>query len=1045
MSPGIDLAELARRLAKRTNVAEANLQSDVRTLLLYGGLNLGERDLTVELEVQAGGGRRIDIEIGLTVIETKRDLRSGGVREEAEKQLASYVRQRQKQLGQRYVGVLTDGADWRLYHLGPDDALREVSRFELSGTSPNAEALCVWLEGALATLEAIKPTPREIERRLGAGSSAHELDYAELASLYQLHRDHPTVRLKRELWARLLRTAFGTSFEDDDRLFVEHSLLVATAEIIAHAVVGLDPRNLQPASVLSGQQFAAAGISGVVEEDFFDWPVEIPGGELFVRARARRLMRFAWGAVEHDVMKVLYESVISADQRHRLGEYYTPDWLAEHMVSEVVDDPLHQRVLDPSCGSGTFLFHAVRHYTAAAEDAGASSSEAIVGATRQVMGIDVHPLAVTFARVTYLLAIGLERLQAQGRPNFHVPVYLGDSLQWRTPQTNLWTKEGLTIAVNDEVELWASSLHFPDRLLDDAGQFDRLVEELADRAANRESGSPPPSLAATFTRFGIHADDSQTLEDTFKTMCRLHDEGRDHVWGYYVRNLARPTWLSRQENRVDRLVGNPPWLAYRFMTAEMQESFRQMSEERGLWAGASVATHQDLSGLFVVRAIELYLKPGSRFGFVMPLATLSRRQFAGFRAGRYATSSGEVAVAFDTPWDLHKVKPNLFRVPPSVILGQRAKEPKPLSEETENWSGRLPARNVSWSVAEEELTRAHAGVRIAKDAPSSLYHSRFTQGATFVPRLLQVVEEEPASPLGVAAGRRAIRSRRSANEKKPWKGLPDQRGSVETEFVRPMHLGETLLPFRLLDPLLAVVTWNGSKLLDGSDPGIDLYPGLAEWWRGAEAVWDANKGSSSLTLLERVDFRRGLTMQFPIAPHRVLYTKGGQYLAAARIEETRAVIDHKLYWATVASEEEGLYLCAVLNSPELTRLVAPLQSRGEHNPRDFDKQVWRLPIPLFNEGDEIHQRLVRLARSAEDLSAAVEVDDVKTFQVQRRMIREALEQSEIAAEMDALVRSLIEPRLEADVRLRSLTSWDVELSPEDLERLRKPPCYVEDS
>jgi type I restriction-modification system DNA methylase subunit len=66
---------------------------------------------------------------------------------------------------------------------------------------------------------------------------------------------------------------------------------------------------------------------------------------------------------------VLYESVIAAEQRHKLGEYYTPDWLAERMVAEVVDAPLEQRVLDPSCGSGTFLFHSVRHYLKAAEAA----------------------------------------------------------------------------------------------------------------------------------------------------------------------------------------------------------------------------------------------------------------------------------------------------------------------------------------------------------------------------------------------------------------------------------------------------------------------------------------------------------------------------------------------------------------------------------------------------------------------------------------------------------------------------------------------------
>jgi len=48
-------------------------------------------------------------------------------------------------------------------------------------------------------------------------------------------------------------------------------------------------------------------------------------------------------------------------------------------------------------------------------------------------------------------------------------------------------------------------------------------------------------------------------------MCRLHDEGRDYIWGYYVRNLAHLVWLARSENRVDILSGNPPWLAYLHM------------------------------------------------------------------------------------------------------------------------------------------------------------------------------------------------------------------------------------------------------------------------------------------------------------------------------------------------------------------------------------------------------------------------------------------------------------------------------------------------
>ena len=127
---------------------------------------------------------------------------------------------------------------------------------------------------------------------------------------------------------------------------------------------------MQPATLLTGQHFALAQIYGVVEEDFFDWVLEVPGGASFVRTMARRVARFDWTNVEHDVLKVLYESVIGAETRKRLGEYYTPDWLAEQVVAKAVTDPLDQRVLDPACGSGTFLFHAVRRYLTAAEEAG---------------------------------------------------------------------------------------------------------------------------------------------------------------------------------------------------------------------------------------------------------------------------------------------------------------------------------------------------------------------------------------------------------------------------------------------------------------------------------------------------------------------------------------------------------------------------------------------------------------------------------------------------------------------------------------------------
>lgn len=587
-----------------------------------------------------------------------------------------------------------------------------------------------------------------------------------------------------------------------------------------------------------------------------------------------------------------------------------------------------------------------------------------------------------------------------------VPVYLGDSVQWGQEET-LLSAEALTVPTSDGAQLFADELRFPDRLLQDAGQFDRLVSDLADKAAHRRPGSAVPSLKATFRLFAVHPDDQPMLTQTFTTMCRLYDEGRNHIWGYYVRNLARPIWLSHPANRVYVLVGNPPWLAYRFMPSSMQATFRQMARERRLWAGGGSAPANDLSALFIERSIELYLQVGGQFGFVMPLATLTRRTYAGFRSGRYPVQSEPVTVAFDRPWDLHGVKPAFFPVPACVVFGSRSSsDVVPLEEAPESWSGRLPSTNASLAVAAEILTHVVPGPEDSVNERSS-YADRFSEGATMVPRVLVIVERQPAPVLGAGAGRIAIRSDRSPKEKAPWKALGSLAKTVEIEFVRPLLIGETLLPFRLRDPLLAVVPWDGHKLLAGSDERMDYYPGLASWWREAEGIWKAHRSTRRMELLDRLNFRHGLDQQFPIPQHRVVYSASGMYLAAAYVDDQRAVVEHKLYWGAAASAEEARYIVGFLNSETITQRVRPLQGRGQHNPRDFDKYVWRTAIPLYDPSNEEHQALSQLAAEAEDLVANLELASGISFEALRRRARQAVAASAVGRGIESLVTDIL--------------------------------------
>jgi SAM-dependent methyltransferase len=992
-------ALMARLVGKASAMrSEATIQSDVRMLLLDPELSLGEGDLLdVQLETQVGNRRRIDVEVGCTVIEVKKNLNSPTALVAARAQLADYVVARTQELGQRYVGVLTDGRLWIAFN-EVEGQLHEATRH--TATDGQSSALLSWLDGVLATRQGVLPRPIEIAERLGADSSSHALDYATLSALYAASGALPTVALKRELWANLLRSALGTQFTNSDELFLEHTLLVNSAEIIAHLVLGLDATQLTPATLLSGDQFNLAGIHGVVDRDFFDWVLEVPGGDGFISALARRLSRFDWSHVEHDVLKALYESVISPETRKALGEYYTPDWLASRIVDEVVTDPLNQRVLDPACGSGTFIFYAVRRYFAAAEGDGRSLAEAMHQVSSRVIGIDLHPVAVALARVTYLLALGRERLNAPERGALSVPIYLGDSLGWDQHEDLLSVGE-LVIPTEVGDQLLSGELRFPDHLLADSARFDDLVSALVNESG-RAAGKATNRLSeGAIRRLAVEPSDLPDLNANFARLKQLHEANRNHIWSYYIRNIARPTWLARNENRVDILIGNPPWLSFRHMSPSMKKTFKRLAQDRGFWHDETTATHQDLAGLFVARTVERYLRDSGRLAFVVPNSVIDRDYWTGFRAGKFQSC----CVNFEPSWDLRRIRPHLFPRGSAVIFGRRTNISGTMPKTAEIWSGQAPKRG-SWTDTAARLHHSMGELTLSSnDLQRSPYSSRFSQGANLVPRMMFRVESAASTALGAQSGRRSVKSKRSASEKAPWKALPDVTGTVESEFIWPTILGEQIVPFRVLAPEEFVLPLTGAgELLSGDHPRIDAYPGMATWTRSVETSWNQTKGGN-FTLSDQINHMKKLTQQFPIPTTRVVYAASGMHVSAAILADARAVVEHGAYWAAVSSQDEAAFLIGILNTPSLTELVRPLMSYGKDE-RHIDKHVWKLPIPAYDPNDASHQRIRELAQELIKEIAGFKFRSTN-FVTIRRDLRDHLSLSSAGKELDQVVIGIL--------------------------------------
>ena len=1020
------IQSLITRLASpdATGRTEADIQSDIKTLLTTGDFDLD----TPRLEEQIGDGsrRRIDIATGATVIEVKKRLTNDTADADYINQLAGYVTTRMSQDGSRYNGILTDGKTWWLFEQSPaDGSFIRRSTFELASGAAGI-GLVEWLQAVLATRSNIRPTHANIESLLGASSPAYGQDVAYLLDLYGQVRTNPTVGLKRDLWARLLRSALGTGFDaDNDKLFIDHTLLVVEASVIGHAVMGLPLDDLvqHPERLLSGDEFRQAGIYNVIESGFFDWILFAEGGQQYLARTVKRIQMFDWSDIDHDALKILYESVINADVRKGMGEYYTPDWLAEGVTAKALDKPLEQSALDPACGSGTFLFQAIRKIITAAEAAGWDSPRIVEHIQNHVFGLDTHPVSVLLARVTYLLALG-EHLHDRG--DVWVPVHLGDSMQWYQPgdhEENVFTisTEGVDLADVQHATLFsiARTLAFPLNSLGDTDTFDQLVTAMTDRAKEHtDPTAPRPEVDSVLKRFGItpNTEDYTLLAETFATLCDLNAEGRDSIWGFYIRNQVRPLWLSMPGRRVDVLIGNPPWVAYRFMTPDLQEKYRAFANRYNLWHGGEVATQQDLVGLFITRSVAKYLNDGGTFGFVTPLAVLSRKAYEGFRVGRWGTYlRGE----FTETWDLDQVRPRgFFPVPSAVVFGTRHTFYNPTKIDEEPACGFPPTKKVlsglrvrnDWPATYEALTITEAkNIELGADAGDrSPYNEVVVNGATIFPRMLFFVEEQTqvTSRLGRTQGTTTVESYRTSLEKEPWKSQPSWSATLPSRYVFDVHLGSTLVPFGLLEPWRAVLPIDRQQLMDEHQIN-NADNSVRDWWRDVSQRWEDNKTKQSkLSLMENLDYQRKLSKQLNAVKHRVVYSKSGNSLAAARVTQPSVIIDHKLYWMPASGEDEARYLTSIINAPVTTELVAVYQSRGLFGGRDFDKNVWRLPIPKFDPTDPLHMRLVNLAAEAEEVATEVDAGTYG-FQKHRRLVRDALAKAGITEPLNAAVKTLL--------------------------------------
>ena len=1009
--------------ARRAN-SEAALGHHFLTFIqdTFDTLNSGEADDLLpflEEHVATEGAAvavrgRIDARLGNVIVEFKTSLDK--FQSDAEGQLREYITAVWNEQGrdQDYYLVASDGIDCIVYTatLDEDETLRPdnidlepVDEIQL--VEDDAERVYRKLDQYLLFTDDITPTAENFVSDFAPGTPLYREGIELLREEWGNAREDGAEVLFDE-WRRYLEIVHGEQEHHSEELFLRHTYLSVLAKLMAYVQYsgGTLPDD-KVREVITGETFSQWGIHNFIEEDFFAWISRPAADDADMRVTQHLLSRlrdYDLSTIEEDVLKELYQNLVTQQERHNLGEYYTPDWLVGSVVEDQLEDEVDASVLDPACGSGTFLFKAIQYKRNHLDLEGEELLEHIF---EEVAGIDVHPLAIITARVNFLLAVG-DLLREHRSGSVSIPIYLSNSIQppsyeMRVEGVRVYRFESdeddgvfqIPVAVTDELDILNEVLDGAKAYLD---ANDAIDQDSLHAFMNRRVGDEYDKLD----------DDEQNViwESVVQRIRDLQNDNRDTIWSFILKNVYKPIYFEKR--KFDRVLGNPPWLSYRYITREDYETHvRDLTiDEYGLLDSGEVEnmTHMELAALFFAYSIDHYLADDGYISFVMPRGIFNSDHLRNLRGFEFDTEPAHLT----TLWDLEGVS-RLFNVPSCVIAAQKAEgDSYPVDGRT--YTGTLPEANADVEVAHERLESEETTfyLNILGDRSvvmrreldpevfraESPYESQIRQGATVVPRSLWFIDFEehpvfspdPTEPLVQTSQRARDRA------KEPW-DMVEMSQQIESRFIYRCVTGSELIHFHHLDfptSVLPVDIDNAEYFLYSEENARSRgYQQLREWISDGSDQWEEYKEETTdESVLEWLNYRQKLVQQNPNAQYRVLQNTSGSYVYGAvvdtadidnpstqgtQIEVQRnedgnvpLVVDHKCYYYETDNIDEAYYLCGFLNAPLILELIEEMMSRGLFGGRDVHKRVWDVSIPEYDPENEVHTAIRDTAMEGEE-------------------------------------------------------------------------------
>lgn len=739
---------------------------------------------------------------------------------------------------------------------------------------------------------------------------------------------------------------------------------------------------------------------------------------------AQEISTFDFHNVEEDVMKGVYQELIDLDTRHALGEYYTPDWLCERIVQEFPFKP-GDRILDPSCGSGSFLRAAIHRIKELNPDARAEDIN------DQIYGFDIHPLSVQIAKTTLLVSLGKDIIKSK-RP-IHLNIVLANTLLAPDGVKNLFGGE-FTMQIDKKKYFLNTQILDDVKLFDDALD---LCEDLAEQTTGKKTESLSVFeniLIKQYKLRGINQAIINSFYEIYKALKQVKEQGRDSIWKFIVQNLYKPYFLKE---KFDYIIGNPPWFTYSDVrNEEYQDTLNQLAIQYEV-KPQRVANypHLEIAAIFMAYCSSYFLKENGKLAFVLPRSFFSADHHDNSRSGKAK------GFRLTSAWDLNDVSP-LFRVPSGVLFAEKAHVRKKIPAsgiEGKAFGGRLPSHNTNFKTASTKLIEENVKWYYIEQGKSSAlsnrkqksknqvnpYRDQFYQGATIVPRSFYFVELNQETPPDFEDRIINIKTSEAIkpDAKEPWKGI-ELSGKVESNFLFRTALAKSILPFALYKPDLIVVpvtTDKKNKIILHSAKELmqEGFLNASRWFQQAENIWNIHRTQKNekISLENYLNWRNKLTEQDLNSEFIVLYNSSGKDANACVLirnsNELSFLVDHKTYYYSTNSKNEAFYLAGILNSKVPNDLMKDFQSRGLYGARDVHKKVLDIYFPKYDKDNRDHIKLAEASevcheKAKEYLQENTPSEQLGTLQLGRLRTSIKLHLSKELKEIDKIVKKIIE-------------------------------------